>query len=53
MHKNCCTGIYMDLAVEKLFSHYHQCEICLSGARQQCDIFLSYTMYYNAAVKHK
>lgn len=29
---------------DKLFSHYHRIEIGLSSMRQQCEIFLSYTV---------
>ena len=35
------------------FSHYHRCEIGLSSVRQQCEIFLSHTVYYYAALKRK
>eukprot|EP00105_Crassostrea_gigas_P001074 XP_011413096.2 PREDICTED: uncharacterized protein LOC105317973 [Crassostrea gigas] len=47
------SGKYTDLSTKyNVFSHYHRCEIGLSGVRQQCEIFLSYTVYYYAVLKH-
>lgn len=43
--KNYYSGTYMGLPVEKLFWNH-----CI---QEKGDILLSYTMYYNTAVKHK
>lgn len=48
-----CVLLQAFFLLDLIFSHYDRCEIGLSGVRQQCEIFLSYTAYYYAAVKRK